>query len=364
MKLVITGGHHSSALPIIHKIRDQKLAIDIYWIGHKHSLLGDQNDTLEYKEITSLNIPFYDLQAGKVYKSLNLKSLLKILFSLFQSFKYLHRIKPDVILSFGGYLAVPVVVAGWVLRIPSVTHEQTVVAGYANRLISHFVKKVMISWKDSEKYFPKGKAIYTGIPLRESIFTSKSNSFSSENNLPYVYVTAGKTGSIKINATLMEALPQMLMFCNVIHQCGDYSVYNSFDQLTNRYDKIKNALHGRYFIKKFIFEDEIGEVYFRASLIVGRSGAHTISEILALEKPALLIPISWVSHNEQNKNALMIKNAGLAEILAEKDLTPEAFTEKIKYMLHNKNSYVSLRPDNFLDSATLILNEVLKYAKN
>jgi len=364
VKLVIIGGHHSSALPIIYKIRSQKSDIDIYWIGHRHSLAGDKNDTLEYKEITALNIPFYDLQAGKIYKSFNLKNLLKTPLSLFQAFKYLYGINPDVILSFGGYLAVPVVVAGWVLRIPSITHEQTVAAGYANRLISHFVKKVMISWKGSEKYFPKGKTIYTGVPLRESIYASKSNSFSSENNLPYVYVTAGKTGSIKINSVLAESLPQLLMFCNIIHQCGDYSVYNSFDQLTNWYEKIKNALPGKYFVKKFIFEDEIGEVYFRASLVVGRSGAHTISEILALEKPALLIPIPWVSHNEQNKNAFMVKNAGLAEILAERDLTPEAFIEKIKYMLHNKSLYVSLRPRNSLDSAKLILSEVLKYAKN
>lgn len=368
MKLVITGGHHSSALPIIHKIRAQKLDIEIFWIGHKHSLSGDKNDTLEFKEITVLNIPFYDLQAGKVYKTFNLKSLLKIPFGLFQSFKFLLEIKPDVILSFGGYLAAPVVIAGWVLRIPSVTHEQTVVVGYANRLISYFAKKVMISWKESEKYFSKGKTIYTGIPLRESIFTSKSNSFPSENSLPFVYVTAGKTGSVKINAALLEALPQLLMFCNLIHQCGDYSVQNYFDQLTSQYNKIKNALPGKYFVEKFVYENTIGEAYFRASLVVGRSGAHTVSEILALEKTALLIPIPWVSHNEQFKNALVVKNAGLGEILNEKDLTPEALIEKIKYMLHNSNSYVGHAASNFREvskrAPDMILSEVLKYAKN
>jgi UDP-N-acetylglucosamine--N-acetylmuramyl-(pentapeptide) pyrophosphoryl-undecaprenol N-acetylglucosamine transferase len=367
VNLVIVGGHHSSALPILHKIKSENLNINVSWIGHRYSLAGDKNDTLEYREISALKIPFYDLKAGKIYKSVDLKNLIKLPFGLVQAFLYLLQIKPDVILSFGGYLAVPVVIAGWFLGIPSVTHEQTVVVGYANKFVSLFAKKILISWKESERYFPKDKTVYTGIPLRESIFISISNSFPSENNLPYVYITAGKTGSTKINDAVQKALPQLLTYCNVIHQCGDYSEHNSFDRLSAAYDQIRNEVPGKYYVRKFVLENEIGEAYFRAAVVVCRAGAHTVSELLAMEKPALLIPLGWVSHDEQNKNALVIKNSGLGEILDEADLNPTSLNEKVKYMVHNKNSYTSHNPSNFRtiskNAPDLILSEVVKYAR-
>ena len=139
MKIVITGGHHSSALPVINNLRERFSDVEIYWIGHRYSMKGDINPTLEYKEITDLGIPFFDLKAGKLYKTYNLGRLLKIPLGLVQATFLLLKIRPDVILSFGGYLAAPVVIAGNALRIPSLTHEQTVTAGYSNKLISFFI---------------------------------------------------------------------------------------------------------------------------------------------------------------------------------------------------------------------------------
>src|SRR3989338_10202365 len=145
MKIVIAGGHHSSALPVIHELNRQFPDVQIIWLGHKYSLKGDKNPTLEFYEVTALGIPFYEVKAGKLYKAFNLGRLLKVPFGFFQSLILLIKIKPDIILSFGGYLAVPVVLAGWLLRIPSVTHEQTVAVGYANRAIAPFVDKIFLT---------------------------------------------------------------------------------------------------------------------------------------------------------------------------------------------------------------------------
>ena len=206
MKIVITGGHHTSALPVIGELKKRDSSIDIHWFGHKHTLLGSKSETLEYREITSLDIPFYDLKAGKLYRTFNPIRLLRIPYGVFQAFFLLLKTKPDVILSFGGYLAAPVVLAGWFLGIPSLTHEQTVVTGYSNKFISRFVKKIMISWKESAKYFPKDKVMYTGLPLRKEIFDTSSDSFESENSFPTIYITAGKTGSHNINEATKEIL--------------------------------------------------------------------------------------------------------------------------------------------------------------
>lgn len=368
MKIVITGGHHNSALPVIKKLKEKVPDVEVFWIGHKYSMKGDTNPTLEYREITDLGIPFFVLKAGKVYKTYDSRQLLKVPFGLIQALYFLIKIRPDVILSFGGYLAPPVVIAGAALGIPSLTHEQTVTTGYSNKLISLFVKKVMISWHESEKYFPKRKVVYTGLPLRNSIFEVDSKSFKTENNLPTIYISAGKTGSHFINETVKSSLEKLLSFCNIIHQCGDNSVYNDFEKLDAKHQEIKNLVSGSYFLRKFVFENEIGEAYNVSNLVVSRSGAHTVCELLALKKPCILIPISWVSHNEQYKNAEMLKNYGLAEILEQKDLTSKELVRKVKNVLENIVKYQlnNLQALEFLkqDPAELIANEIIKVSKS
>lgn len=367
MKVVITGGHHSSALPVIEKLREKDLDLAIFWIGHKYSAKGDKNTTLEYREIKALNIPFFDLKAGKIYKTYDLGRWLKVPLGFFQAYYYLLKLRPDVIMSFGGYIAAPVVLAGWFLRIPSLTHEQTVTAGYSNRLISKFVSKVLISWKESAKYFPDQKVKFVGIPLRENIFQITSNSFNADNDLPTIYITEGKIGSHVMNDIIKQSLSSLLGFSNIILQCGDNSVFNDHDLIQNLYEKIKDLSIGKLFLRKFILEEEIGEAFLKSDLVISRSGAHTVAELLALKKPCLLIPIPWVSHNEQYENASMLKKYGLGEIIEERDLSPESLIIQIKEMLADPSKY-RLNDESALDflkkdPARLIADEIIQTQK-
>jgi UDP-N-acetylglucosamine--N-acetylmuramyl-(pentapeptide) pyrophosphoryl-undecaprenol N-acetylglucosamine transferase len=339
VRIVITGGHHSSALPVIEELQSKYPESEIYWIGHKYSMKGDKNVTLEYREIKALNIPFYNLKAGKVYRTFNLKRLAKVPFGFFQALYYLSKIKPEIILSFGGYLAVPVVIAGWVLRVPVVTHEQTVVVGYANKVISRFADKILIGWQESAKFFPSNKTLFTGVPLRKDIFQVNSNNFKINPELPTIYITAGKTGSILINSVILESLEELLGLVNVIHQCGDHSQFNSFDEVARHYDGIKDKVRGKLFLRKFVFSNEIGEAFAVSDFVVSRSGAHTTLELLSKEKPCILIPIPWVSHNEQYENAKVLERAGLAHIIEEKNLTSQNLLSEIKNMVENLDKF-------------------------
>lgn len=363
MKIVITGGHHSSALPVIKRLSDDYPGTKIYWFGHKFSALGDKNATLEFREITALEIPFYDIKAGKFYRTFNIKRLLKIPFGFFQCLYLLAKIKPDAIMSFGGYIAVPTVLAGKVWGIPSITHEQTAVAGWANRLISKYCQKILISWKESEKFFPTNKTAFVGLPLRKEIFESKSNNFIFENNLPIVYITTGKIGSHVINKTIGECLEGLLAFCNIIHQCGDNSVFNDYDMLRGKAKSMVSHL-GVYYLRKFVLEDEIGEAYLKSRLVLSRAGAHTTAELLALNKSCVLIPIPWVSHNEQYENAKLLVKVGLGSILDEKNLTGQSLQKEItsrlesKILISDKSGY-----DSNLDSAGLIVKNLVSIVK-
>ena len=364
LRVVITGGHHTGTLPVIGELRKRGVK-DLYWFGHKFSIEGDKNPTLEFREITALGIPFFNLKAGKFYKTRDVIRLLKIPLGVVHALILLLRIKPDVILSFGGYIAAPTVVAGWLLGIPSVTHEQTAVTGYANNVISKFAKKILVTWEESKDYFPADKVVVSGLPLREEIFESQTNRLKLNPNLPTIYITAGKTGSNTINRVVGKALPQLLSFANVLHQCGDTSFSNDYEMLVRKHSEVSNAA-GEYNLRKFVMADEIGEFFSKADLIVGRSGAHTVCEILALEKPALLIPIPWVSHNEQHRNAEVIKSRGLGEILKQVDLNEDSLATEIRKMLQNLPKYKL--EDNSLkfrhkDAATIIVNETLAVAK-
>ncbi|OGC45557.1 hypothetical protein A2V49_00950 [candidate division WWE3 bacterium RBG_19FT_COMBO_34_6] len=358
-KIVITGGHHSSAIPVIYEIKKRYNDVEIYWFGHKHSLSKDKNTTLEYKEITQLGISFFNIHAGKFYNNFNLLRLLKIPLSFIQTFYLLLKIKPDIILSFGGYIAVPVVISGKILHIPSVTHEQTVVIGYANKLISFFVKKIFISWPQSEKYLPKEKVVYTGLPLRPEIFNVQSEYYRFDNKLPIIYITAGKSGSHKINDAVYKILDDLLDIGNVIHQCGDYSRYNDYQLLNEKYSHIAKIHKGKYYLEKFIFSDHIGEVFKKSNLIISRSGAHICYELINLNKPCMLIPIPWVSHNEQYLNANQVLESGLGEIFDEENLNSTLFLETIRKMLINLDKYYV--KNNFVPAynvAEKIVNEI------
>lgn len=364
MKVVITGGHHTSALPVIRKLR-KKADVEILWFGHKHSLLGDKAETLEYKDINNLGIKFFNLNAGKFYRTFNILRLIKIPWGFVQAFYLLLKIKPDVILSFGGYLAAPVVFSGWVLRIPSITHEQTVVTGYANKFISLFARKILISWKQSEKYFPKEKTVFSGLPLREQIYSVNSSEFHTDNNLPTIYVTGGKTGSHRINSTIEKNMGDLLSVANVIHQCGDQSSTNDYERLSQMHEKIKDKVSGEYFLRKFIVNGEIGEVYSKSDLVISRSGAHTIRELMSLNKPGLLIPISWSSHDEQLKNAKILEKQGLAEIVSEGDLEKK-FLPTVTKMLDNLDHYKTVSTRDITDGSPeeIIIEELIKAANN
>lgn len=339
MRLLFTGGHHNSALEVAEYMK-QTHGADILWLGHRHVSLSDKSDSAEYKEVTRAGIAFVDIKAGKVYKTLHPIHWLRLPYGFFQSLLQVARFRPDVIVSFGGYLAVPVVLAGWLMRVPSVTHEQTVVVGVANKFISRLAKKVLVTWEASKAFFPSAKVVVTGLPLRKAIFQTTSQEYTFPEDLPVVFITAGKQGSHKINMAVLGILPDLLTTYNVIHQCGSHTQYQDLTMLQQAAAELPDDLQRRYIVREYIFQDTIGEAFAQADIVVSRAGAHTIYELAALGKPAVIIPIPWVSHNEQYKNAEMLADKGAALILPEEQLAePRALLTAINTVHDDYQGY-------------------------
>lgn len=336
-KIVITGGHHNSALVVAEELR--KRGYEIIWFGHKYTMWGDENVGAEYKEVTKAGFKFIEIKAGKFYRTYNPAKIALIPVGFFQSLYYLLKFKPNLVLSFGGYLAVPVIVCAWLLGIPSLTHEQTVVYGLANRIISHFAKKVLVSWETSVKHFPKNKAVFTGLPLRPEIFQRQNLKYEFNHKLPTIYITGGKQGAHVINQIARESLENLLKNYNIIHQCGSSSLYNDIRKQEELKKSLSEEFKRRYVVKEYFFREEIGAVFSSCDLVISRSGAHTVYELAALGKPSILIPIPWSSRDEQLKNAQILKNHGIAEIIMQKDLYPTSLLNMIEKMSKNIDFY-------------------------
>lgn len=332
--IAFCGGHHTSSLPVIDELQ-LDASYKIIFIGRKKTFKDDENDSLEYIDIMGRGIKFYDLRTGKFFKA-NPLSIFKILIGFFHSIYILIREDVRMVVSFGGYIAVPVVLAAFILRKKIITHEQTVITGLGNKFISYFADRVLLTWPSSLKYFDKRKSIVIGLPLRKSFFEVSRNLFPIKNKLPTIFITCGKTGSHIINKFILDNLEFLLNHFNLIHQSGDYSVTKDFHNLNSMYLKIKSTSRGQYYLQRFLDEDEVNSAFQVCDFIVSRSGAHTIFEILHFRKKAIMIPIPWVSQNEQYLNAKLVYDAGLGLVLEEANLNLDNFKTYVKRILSKR----------------------------
>lgn len=357
MKILITGGHLSPALSVISELKSK----DVVYVGRKYALEGDRALSFEYQVIKNLKIPFFPITTGRLQRKFSkhtIPSFLKLPVGFSQSIYILKNFKPDVVLGFGSYVSLPVIIAAYFLRIPVVIHEQTFAAGIANKIASHFAIKICISWKSSENFFPKGKTILTGNPLRKEILNFKKETKKTSGGLPLLYITGGSVGSHFINNLVKQSLKDVLKSFKIVHQTGDAKKFNDFEELS----KIKQSLTGKsnnYTISKHLSPAESAKVLNDADIVVSRAGINTVSELLYLHKPSLLIPISFSQKNEQLKNAQVLKLNGLAEVLEEKDATNVNFVELLSKMLKQINNYKPNHNDEISQNAPQKIIEVL-----
>lgn len=336
MKILITGTHFTPAIAVIEAL--QKMGEqDIVYVGRKTTLEGDRTRSVESKILPALGVKFIPVIAGRLQRSFTpftIVSFLKIPIGFLQTLFVILSEKPDVILSFGGYVGVPIVIWGWLLSVPVIIHEQTLVTGLANKISSFFADKIAVSFGKST--FKGRRVILTGNPIRQEIIDIKKVKLTqSKGGLPMILVMGGNQGSHIINLIIEKCLTKLLKFARVYHQTGD-SKYLDFERLTSFKLKLGD-LGQRYTLKKWIGE-EYGKVLMNADLVVCRAGINTLSELAYLGKPALVIPIPYLYQDEQNKNASFFEDLGLIQILPQYKLSEESLVKEIKSLLKNLTS--------------------------
>lgn len=345
MKLLITGGHLAPAIALIEEIEKTKKDIDIIFIGRKYPTDQERTLSLEYKEINKRNLEFVSLEAGRLTRVISVSSLigiLKIPIGFLKSFFIINKYRPDRIMSFGGYLALPIVFWGYAFKIPVFTHEQTIKPGLANKLISFFSKKIFVSFDEVKNHFPSHKTYVSGNPVKSSIFKINKIPFEIKKDRPVIYITGGSLGSHSINIHIKKIILKLLNSYIVVHQAGDTKEYHDYEDLSIMKNQLPKELQSRYFLVKHFFDDEIGYIYNKADLVIGRAGANTFFELLALNKPALFIPLPWSSGREQQHHAEIFAKAGCGEIFHQ--ITP---SEKLLRLINKMVDKIDLYKNNF-----------------
>lgn len=318
--IALTGGHITPAIAVIEALPDD---VSVVCIGRKYAMEGSRSPSFEYRLMTKRGIRFIPITTGRLQRHMSWKtipSLVKIPVGCIQSLWYCLRERPSLIVSFGGYVALPVAIAGWLCRIPVITHEQTRVTGLANRIIARIAKRVCVTFPETLPRLPKGKAVITGLPMREGLFTppKKSPFVIDREHYPMIYVTGGGTGARSLNRLLFPILPELLKKYTIVHQVGDASLVEA--------QKIRSS---RYIVASYFPLTIVSWIFAHAAFVIGRSGANTVMELAALGKVALLVPLPWSGGGEQQENAAWLAKNGGAVVLSQRELTPKVLEKKI-----------------------------------
>lgn len=286
-------------------------------------------------ELAAARVRMEAVRAGKLRRYFDWKNLvdvLNLLCGVGQALKIVHREKPAVVFSKGGFAGVPTVVAGKILRAAIVLHESDTVAGLANRLTAKLADKICLSFEDVKQVFPKNKVIVTGNPMRSELREGDRarglNFLGFNQDKLVLLVFGGSQGAQKLNRLTGETLPHLLKKFQVVHIVGKNNVDETEQILTER--RVWNRCDRKdYRLLPFVGK-EMKDVYAAADLVVSRAGANSLAEILALEKPALVVPLASAAGNHQFHNAAHFAERGLVLMVEEKTLDGQSFAEKIE----------------------------------
>jgi len=320
-----TGGHVTPAVAVVTALRARSAAtgrsLNLCYLGSR--------DGLEGRVMRDLGVPYRAIATGKLRRYLSWRTpldLARIPLGVLQAAWHIARFRPAVIFSTGGYVCVPPILAGRLLGVPAITHEQTARSGLANRIAARFARVVAISVPESATEFPPGRTVLTGNPLRADLLGGDAvrgaQHWGFDAALAVVYITGGALGAHAINRAVAAALPRLLAVAQVVHQVGEGPDSSGADLRAAQAQAAADpTAQARYRPLAFV-GPELADVYALAWLVVGRAGAGTVNELAALGKPAVLIPLPGAASDEQTANARRLVAAGAAVLLPQPDLTP------------------------------------------
>lgn len=343
-----TGGHIYPALAIVNKIKAEEPNSEFLYIGTHNRM---ENDI-----VPKTGIPFKSIEIYGFSKNIikNFKTAGCLLKSYKRCKSLIREFNPDVVIGVGGYVTAPVIYAAKKLGYKTVIHEQNSLPGKSNQFLSKYSDLVCVSFKSSMSFFPGYKTVFTGNPCSEDALSKepiKKSVYGIKNNRKLVLFVMGSLGSSRVNEYLVSSMN--------LFNGKDYDIL--FVTGKGSYDSIsKNSFPSNVHVVPYV--DGMTGLMKNVDLIVSRAGASTMSEIIALELPSILIPSPYVANNHQYKNALDLVNVNASVMIEEKDLKGDILVRKIDEILYDDNKIYDMKKNlksmMVRDSASLIYSNI------
>ncbi|MDO4546738.1 MAG: undecaprenyldiphospho-muramoylpentapeptide beta-N-acetylglucosaminyltransferase [Clostridia bacterium] len=352
-RIVLTGGGTAGHVtPNIALIRPLlKEGWEIHYIG--------SNDGMERALIEEIgSVAYHPISVGKLRRYADVKNLtdpFRVVAGIDQSRRIIGKIKPNIVFAKGGFVSVPVVYAASMHRVPVLIHESDFTPGLANRLSKPFAKRVLCTFPEAAEAIGK-KGTYAGTPLRPELFRGKRDVglklFKFSDDRPVLMVIGGSSGAQAINHALRKALPMLCGSFQILHVCGKGNVDSSFDGTP------------RYCQREYLNE-ELPHAYAAADIMLSRAGSNTLSEILALNKPSLLVPYpKGAGRGDQILNARSFEQRGFAKVLMQEDMTGDVLAKLIVDVYKNRGSLIeAMEKEPSGDGLAEVLKYIHQYAK-
>ena len=345
-RIILTGGgtagHVTPNIALIPRLRE--LGYDIQYVG---SYTGIEKELIE-----PFGIPYHGISSGKLRRYFSLQNFtdpFRVLKGFREARKLIKELKPDVIFSKGGFVSVPVVLAGKKGKVPVIIHESDMTPGLANKIAIPSASKVCCNFPETLECLPEGKAVLTGSPIRQELLSG--NKIAAMDmcgfiaDKPVILVIGGSLGSVIVNNAVREALPDLLNNFQVIHLCGK-----------GKTDESLNGMKG-YCQFEYI-KNELRDIFALADIVISRAGANAICELLALRKPNLLIPLSAkASRGDQILNARSFERQGFSLVIEEENLSRESLLQAVQNLYDNRSTFMdAMRSSGQQDSIDTIIS--------
>lgn len=333
MKVLIagggTGGHLFPGLALAEEFRKRDNNTEIVFVGTEHGIearvIPREGYTLKFVRAEGI--------VGKSFIR-KLKSIAKVFLSVWDSYRILNSVMPDMVIGVGGYASGAVVLVAHLKSIPTMIHEQNSVPGMANRILSRFVGQVCITYQESLPVFPPGKTFLTGNPVRAKILRGEREAaqrlFSLDKEMFTVFVFGGSSGATSINRTMVDALNYLGEYrekIQFLHQTGE----KDYESVREAYRK--SGFKGM--VAPFIYQ--MAEAYAAAEIVISRAGATTLAELTALGKPSLLIPYPHSAGRHQEFNAIKLREMGAAFVVFDNEISGEVLAKHILEMFGSES---------------------------
>ena len=334
-RIILTGGgtagHVTPNIALLPRLKE--LQYDIHYIGSYNGI--------EKELIQQFGIPYHGISSGKLRRYFSVQNFtdpFRVVKGFGEAKKLIKILNPDVIFSKGGFVSVPVVMAGKRSKVPTIIHESDMTPGLANKISIPSATKVCCNFPETVSHLPAEKAVLTGSPIRQELLSGdkrKALDFTGfSSGKPVILIIGGSLGSAVVNKAVRQILPELLKDFQIIHLCGK-----------NKLDESLEGVKG-YAQYEYI-QDELKDLFALTDIVISRAGANAICELLALHKPNLLIPLSAnASRGDQILNARSFERQGFSMVLEEEELSENVLLSAIRRLYEDRASYIKAMTDS------------------